>query len=170
MPPVDRLHDRPYSRRPREGRGACSTCLVLIQLFANPHLDIVAPISDVPTDPESRWTFAPVPPLVEGPDGNTEVLSQFCNRQQPFIHRHGPTLRLHPFGRRSDRLSDVPSAADWARSTRASVARATRLRRRDKVTSGPKSPTPQVCTRLSRFGVAAMCSSFPEPFRKGLGN
>jgi len=44
------------------------------------------------------------------------------------------------------------------------------LQRRDKVTSGSKSPTSQVCTRLSRSGTAAMRSSFPEPFRKGLGN
>lgn len=150
----------------------CSTWLLLIQPFPNPLLDIPPSISHVPTHPEPRRTFAPVSPLVQGSDRDAEVPSQLCNRQQPLVRRHGPTLRPHPFGSLSNRLSDLYVTCRSAMTLRASPWIARHATAIGRATSRSGAPTAgvhsSVCLSVWIRGCSYAAQAFRNPFEKGL--
>jgi hypothetical protein len=56
----------------------------LVELAFNPGFDIATSVAEVPADSESGWALVAVPPVVDGGDGNTEVVSYFLGAEEPL--------------------------------------------------------------------------------------
>jgi len=69
-----------------------------LNLLFDPVLDIRPSVSDVATDPEPRWSFPLIPPLVEGGNRHAEIVGELLDGEEPVPLFHTVDHGGHPVG------------------------------------------------------------------------
>ncbi len=77
----------------------------VVELVFDPFLYVGLSVSKMSAYSEAWWALSPVPPLVQGGDGYSEIFGEVFDGEQPIEGFHGRILQPDPFSRMSFGLS-----------------------------------------------------------------